>query len=297
MMDSGQKMAWSSSSSARGWAVLAGLLCLGMPTSGEAQVVTAEDRTELIRMRTAQGGTAEEVDALIRQATEAAARGLPGEPLANKIREGLAKGVEPKRIEPVLRQLTTHLESADQLVTELGVPHVGTGRTASVTLLAESMTRGVTPEEVRELHRHGQSGRQPLSSESLASAAKSLSLMKEAKVPSQQGAAVVNEAVRQGYRSNELLELGREVKRRSGDVQTGRMNLQVLREGIARGDHPERLFRDDSGGHGGGGSRIERGERSGSGRSEHVERPERSSKPERPERPERPDRSGGGRDH
>ena len=41
----------------------------------------------------------------MRVADEAAAKGLPTAPLTNKIREGLAKGVDPRRIEQVVRQM------------------------------------------------------------------------------------------------------------------------------------------------------------------------------------------------
>ena len=53
---------------------------------------------------------AQSVDDLNRLADEAAARGLPAAPLTNKIREGLAKGAQPQRIEPIVRQMTAHLE-------------------------------------------------------------------------------------------------------------------------------------------------------------------------------------------
>jgi hypothetical protein len=42
------------------------------------------DREALVRLRVDQGGRAEDVDALIRLADEAAAKGLPAGPLTNK---------------------------------------------------------------------------------------------------------------------------------------------------------------------------------------------------------------------
>lgn len=303
MMDSALKMVswWCDKRPGAGlFVVLWGMLVL--PLVCVAQEVTPQERADMIRMRVAQGGTADEVDELIRAANGIAAKGLPSEPVTNKIREGLAKGVEPKRIEPVLRQLTRQLETADQLVTELEVVRSGSSRGGAVMAMADALMRGVTPEEVRDLHRQGRSSGQPLTPDALTSAAKSLSMLKEATIAPTQSVAVVGEAMRQGYRANELLELGRELKRRGGEFQSGRADLQSVREQIAKGDRPERLFREDHGGHGGNGrgeTRLEWSDRSGSGRTDHIERPERSIRPDRPERlerPERPERSGG-RDH
>ncbi len=67
----------------------------------------------------AQPASASDVDALNRLANDAAAKGLPAAPLANKIREGLAKNVDPKRIELVVRQMAASLETADQLMREI----------------------------------------------------------------------------------------------------------------------------------------------------------------------------------
>ena len=59
------------------------------PCSAQSAV---PDREALVRLRVDRGGKADEVDALIRIADEAAAKGLPVGPVTNKIREGLAKG-------------------------------------------------------------------------------------------------------------------------------------------------------------------------------------------------------------
>ena len=105
---------------------------------------------------TAQTASAQEVDALMRLATDAGAKGLPVAPLTNKIREGLAKNVDPRRIEAVVRQMTGNLETADQLMREFEPSAGGAGRDASVTLLAEALGEGVTAVEARELRRQAQ---------------------------------------------------------------------------------------------------------------------------------------------
>jgi hypothetical protein len=223
-----------------------------------AQGLPAAERDALVRLRVDRGGRAGDVDALIRLTDDAAANGLPVAPLTNKIREGLAKGHDPQRIEPVIRQLAAHLGTASQLIRELD-PASGAGREAAVTLLAEALGGGVTPDEVRDLRRQGQApGRPPLTADGVASAAKGFSFIKETRLPAAEGAAVIAESLRQGYRSQETLALGREVKRRERDYQTGRATLRALRDAIARGDRPEQLFRD---------SRIEPLERPSAGRT------------------------------
>lgn len=269
--------------------LLVALLGLAAPDLCAAQSVSASEREALVRLRADRGGRAEDVDALIRQADEAAANGLPVGPLTNKIREGLAKGADPKRIELVIRQMATHLETADRLMREIEPTFGGTGREASVTLLAESLGGGVTPDEVRELGRlTPPSGKPPMSAESLAGAAKGLSLIKDAQLPVAEGAAVIAEAVRQGFLSHEILDLGREVKRRENDYRAGRARLQTLRDAIARGDRPGQLFRD---------SRTDTVDRPAPGRPETpVDRPGRPEVPPRPEERVRPERPASGRD-
>ena len=254
---------------------------LGVAPELEAQSVSASEREALVKLRVDRGGRAEDVDALIRHADEAAAQGLPPTPLTNKIREGLAKGHDPKRIEPVVRQIRAQLETADQLMREVDPAATGAARDASVSLLAESLGGGVTADDVRELRKQAQAtGRPALSGDGLANAAKGLSFIADAKLPVTDGTAVVAEAVRQGFRAHEVLDLGREIKRRERDFIAGRATLREVRDAIARGDRPEQLFR----------GRAEPVERPAATRPARPERPERPAQPERPARPERPER-------
>jgi hypothetical protein len=233
---------------------------------------------------------AADVEALMRLADEAGARGLPVAPLTNKIREGIAKRANPQRIESVIRQMTANLDTADRLVRELDPASAGAVRDASVTLLADSLGAGLGPDEVRALLKQMQApGRPSISAEALASAAKGLSSIKEARLPVTEGSAVITEAVRQGYRSHELLDLGREIKRRENDYRTGRASLAALRDAIARGSRPDQLFT-------GGRPGAERVERPAAtrpeGRPERPERPQPVERPQRPETPTRPTRPG-----
>jgi hypothetical protein len=206
------------------------------------------------------------------------------------IREGLAKGAAPAVIESVIRQMTTHLETADRLIRELMPATGGAERDRSITLVAEAFATGVTGDEVRELRRLATAEKPALSAEALGTAAKGLGLIKDARLPAAEGTAVIVEALRHGYRPSEVIDLGREVKRREIDYRTGRASLQALRDAIARGERPEQLFRE---------IRTETVDRPAERPADRpaatrpdatTARPERPIRPEtRPDTPQRPD--------
>ncbi|TKB64096.1 MAG: hypothetical protein E8D48_00065 [Nitrospira sp.] len=286
-------------------------------TSVWAEPLSIQDREAITRLGSAQGRSENEITPLLDHVSKAGERGLPTESLLNKMREGLAKGVEPKRIDPVLRQMTSRLESAHEVLEEEKGRGISEGnRQRAVETMAEALARGATVDEVRELSRLSQEGRHKATQEELAAGAKSLAVMKEGRIPSKDGAALVGEGMKQGYRSSELLDLSREVKRRGSDFEEGRASLKALREQVSRGERSDRLFKDDDRSGSGGGDRSERGgrgdrggredredgsrdrserqDRSGGGdRSDRLERPE---KLDRAERPERSDHSGSGRE-
>ena len=287
-------------------------------TSVWAEPLSVRDREAITRLGSAQGRSENEITPLLDHVSKAGERGLPTESLLNKMREGLAKGVEPKRIDPVLRQMTSRLESAHEVLEEAKGRGLSEGnRQRAIETMAEALSRGATVDEVRELSRLSQEGRHKATQEELAAGAKGLAVMKEGRIPSKDGTALVGEGIKQGYRSAELLDLSREVKRRGSDFEEGRASLKALREQVSRGERSDRLFKDDdrsgSGGdrdRGGKGSRedsdrdrSDRHDQSGSReRSERIDRPEkvdrgdRSERLERGDRPERSDHSGRGRD-
>ncbi len=267
-----------------------------VPSVSSAQAVSPSEREALVRLRVSQGGRAEEVDALVRHADEAASKGLPVAPLTNKIREGLAKGAAPDRIEAVVRRMSLDLETADRLLRELQPTTASDDYETPVLLLAEALGGGVTPEEVDVLRRQAQSP--DLSADGLGGAAKGLSLIKDVGLPLEEGTAVMAEAAKQGFGSLEILDLGREIRRRESDYREGRESLLALRDAIARGERPDRLFHD---------ARPPIIDRPTDTRPDHAvtrpeptdARPEPTDRPVRPERPLRrdrptpPDRPGG----
>jgi hypothetical protein len=290
-----------------------------------AEPLSIQDRDAITRLGSAQGRSEEELRPLLEQVTKAAERGLPSEALVNKVKEGLAKGVEPTRIDPVLRQMTSRLEAAHEVLEEAKGRGMAEGnRQRALETMAEAFARGATKDEVRELSRLSQEGSHKATQEELAAGAKGLAVMKEGRIPSKEGTALVGEGIRHGYRSSELLDLGREVKRRGSDFEEGRASLQHLREQVSRGERSDKLFREDRSGSGDGdrgergdrGDRGSRGDRSDSGRDrsdrqdrsggsdrqDRIDRPDKVDRGDRPDRPdriersERPDHSGRGRD-
>ena len=219
---------------------------------------------------------------LLRQADAAGARGLPVAPLRNKIREGFAKGHNPRQIEAAVNQIASNLEAADRIVREVEPGAAAAARESAVTLLADALFSGLTTDETRELQRQAQA----TSSQDLAGAAKGLSFIKEARLPVNEGTAVMSEAVRQKFRAYEMQDLGREIKRREADYRSGRASLRTLRDAIARGARPETILRD---------SRTAVPERPAATRPDATsDRPERTTTPvERPQRPvDRPTTGG-----
>src|SRR5262245_2011737 len=96
-------------------------------------------------------------DDLLRQADAvAAAKGLPVDPLKNKVREGFAKNRNPKQIEAAVNQLVTNLETADRIARDVEPGAAVAARESAVTLLADALFSGLTAEEIRELQRQTQ---------------------------------------------------------------------------------------------------------------------------------------------
>lgn len=279
------------------------VICYVGPAAAES--LSPQDRDEINRLRAAQGHSQEDIAPLLDQVNKAGEKGLPVDSLANKVKEGLAKGIEPKRIDPVLRHMTSRLEAAHDVLKEAGARGTEEGnRHRAVETMAEALARGATVDEVRELSRLSQDGRHKATQEDLAAGAKSLAVMKEGRIPSKEGTALVGEGIKQGYRPSELLDLGRELKRHGSDFQDGRASLKALHDQVSRGERGDKLFREDRGGSGSGGDRDRGGsggggdrDRGGSGGSGDRDRGGSGGGGDRGDRLERQDRSGGGDRH
>lgn len=296
------------------------------PVSVGAEPLPQRDVNEIVRLGESRGLSQDDVAKMLLQASRAADRGLPPETILNKIKEGLAKGVPPSRIDPVLQDMTGKLETAKQVLGEIGGKGKGGDRRA-MEVTAEALGRGVKPEEIRALGRSGRGKKGGLTAESLAFGAKGLALTKEAGIPGDQGVPLISEAIRQGFKPSDLLKLGREVKKHGRELRENKVLLKDVQKALERGERVDRLFRrEDRDRSGRGGGRDDRGEseerresrervrdedrgRSGSGREDRIERRdrlERHDREVRSGREGREDRSGGssgsgrgrgGRDH
>jgi hypothetical protein len=265
------------------------MLSLAAPGAAAAQAVSAEERDALVALHVRRGGRPSDLDEALWLANEAAARGLPVRPITDKIREGVSKRAAPARITLVVRALTVDLETADRLTREWAADPAGPTREAAVTLLADALGDGAAPEEarlgvtieeVRELGRLLRGAEGPAAPpDVLAHAAKGLAFIKDAKLPVMEGMALVGDAAHRGYRAYDLLDLGRQIKRRERDYQAGRATLAALRQAIARGERLDQLFRNHP-------ITLERP----ASRPADVRPPTRPDRPERPERIERPQR-------
>jgi hypothetical protein len=201
--------------------------------------VGPEDRRAIVRLIESRGGAAADVTPLIEEVNRASQRRLPQPPLVNKLKEGLAKGVPLGRIQAVLRDLVGRFDTAREL---LGGRLTEAASDRAIEVLAEALGLGITTHEVREIERLAQQGTKPVDGEALAYGAKSWALMKEAGISPDDGLALVAEAIRQGFRSAELVALGRELVGHREDLAAGRISLEAVRQAVARGERPERLF-------------------------------------------------------
>ena len=223
----------------------------------------------------AQGRSPDDMKRLIERAREAESRGLPADSLFDKIREGLAKGVDSNRIEQRLATMTGYLETSDALLKETGA---GKGRmapperTRALEVLAEALGRGVTPDEVRSMHRAIGEGNREVGAETLAYGAKGMALMKEGKLPLDESQALIAAAARRGADHTNLLELARELKGRGQEFRENPGRLQEVRNAIERGERLDKVLHDL---------------RTDSDRP-RLERPVRPQRPQRPDRPDRP---------
>jgi len=261
---------------------LAGSISAGQ---GVLWALPQQEVSEISRIATAQGRSPEDIRRLIEQAELVEAKGLPPEPILDKIKEGLAKGVDSRRLDPVLSKMSANMQTADNLIKETSkMPVTPSNRTRALEVLSEALGRGVTPDEVRAISKAAGESQHP---ERLAYGAKGLALIKEGGVSVGAGQSLMASGLRGGLDSSTLLDLAREVKRRREELRDNPTRLRDIQNSVERGDRLEKIFGDGRTGRDAGQS--ERLERGNSGQNA-IERPDRQTRPDRPERPERPER-------
>jgi hypothetical protein len=273
--------AWRRRGTAVGCALT--LLVVGVPAPTDAQPVDRET-AELERLRSIHGRSPDEVAPLMAIVREASGRGLPQELLENKVKEGLAKGIEPARIEHVLRAMIGRLDAAHGLLKELAItPDMRDPRSRrGLHVLSEVLGRRVSADEVRAIDRAAREGGQPLDAERLAYGARLLAILKDSGVD---GTRLVGEGLRQGYRPGELLHLGREL-RHNRELFGNAARLEQLQRDIEHRRPIEDIIEE---------IRQERFEAGLPDRPAPPRRPRRFGRPDRFQRPdagELPDRPG-----
>lgn len=271
------------------WQVcLVGLLMAIVPQVSHAASLPAKDVQEINQLGQARGHAPESINRLLEHAQQAIDQGLPERPIMNKIKEGLAKGASPERIQPVVRDMVGNLRDAREVLrdaTSGGSSDGGADNSRATEVMAEALGRGVTPDEIRSLGRSG--GKGGVNRESLAFGAKGLAMTKEAGVPGAEGVPVIGEALRQGFRTNELLDLGREIKKHGSEFRADRNRIQDVKKAVERGDRPDKIFERD---------RQSGSEKGGGDRESRTEDRESSKKADRERSGGKGDRSGGDRD-
>jgi len=247
---------------------LMGLVMVVVPQVSHAASLPAKDVQDINQLGQARGHTPESINRLLEHAQQAIDQGLPERPIMNKIKEGLAKGASPERIQPVVRDMVGNLRDAREVLrdaTSGGSGQEGGGNSRATEVMAEALGRGVTVDEVRFLGRSG--GKNRVNQEDLAFGAKGLALTKEGGVSGADAIPVVGEALRQGFRSNELLDLGREIKKRGNEFRADRNRIQDIKKAVERGERPDKIFdrdRQSASGRGGGGKESRKEDRNSS---------------------------------
>lgn len=198
--------------------------------------VSASDRSEIVRLAQSRGVAETAVTVIVQDVDRAAAEGIPQTPLLNKVKEGLSKGYPPERVQGVVKELISQMETARDM---LGTVADDTVRVRAIVVLAEAVGRGVTRPEFQELRRLAEQPTLP-AADRLALGAKTWALFKEAGFATTSALPLVAEAIRQGFRDADMMALAREATRRRQDLSPA--GLERAREAVRRGERPERVF-------------------------------------------------------
>ena len=163
-----------------------------------------------------------EVVALVQQlAAEAAARGLPVDPLIQKAIEGGAKGVPPDRVATAVRAVVARLDVAAAALRQGGLARPDTDAIAAG---AFAVSAGLSGTQIAELARTGDSRYGAAVTLRVAGTLAALG------VPAAEILALVDATIRAGRPPSELLELPGRVQ---GEVARGATPAQAA-AGLAR---------------------------------------------------------------
>lgn len=222
-------------------------LALSVPWQAAAGPLEQE-LVALIHMGESQGRATEEMQRLAKQVQRAQGLGLSTESLIDKIKEGMAKGIETPRIEQRLVLMINHMKLAKTLLQETGSSDknqaVLGGKDRALAVLSEALERGVTPDEVRDVYRAAGEGKHEVRSDALAYSAKGMALMKEGGLPPDQSRALAATALRKGVEPTNLMDLARELKGRGQELREHPAKLKDIQSAVERGQRVEKILGD-----------------------------------------------------
>lgn len=241
-----------------------------------------QELTAISQAGAMQGRQPEEMQRLAGQVQRAQSLGLPTDSLVDKIKEGLAKGVTIPRIEQRLDLMVTHMKAADMLLQEtVGGKSQATqgGQDRALSVLSEALARGVSPDEVRALHRDIGESKREIRPDDLAYAAKGMALMKEGGLPPDHFRALTATALRQGIESTRILDLAREIKGLPSEARENPARIRNIQMAMEQGQRVEKIISD-----------LQQVKPQFADRPRVLDRLQATDRPERLERPTLPDR-------
>lgn len=227
-------------------------------------VAAGADRTtvqSIVDRATRSGLTAESTIDLLQPAVRLAEQGLPATPVLNKSLEGLAKGVPPARMTPVLNRLQTYTEQAGAVVSSwLDRPDVQTmmGEDGSVDAsvrdrfvvnVAQSQQQGVDIRTVQSLldALPTETSQRPIPSQRIVVALSVLPDLPGARQGTQSTRRLLTAALNANYTPEDLrqlpaaLESARRTSQRPADV-LARGTAQAISNGAPATDVLRGLF-------------------------------------------------------
>ena len=162
----------------------------------EESIVITEKWQKLVEISAQRQIPEEDLSPILNVIQQAAAAGFPIDPFLNKALEGTAKQIAPPIIVKVLDKRLTHYYTCQKILNR--IPEVkkesASQRQQSLTILAESVARGVSGEGLEKLSAHAPAPR----SVTLANASEDLATLKGLDFSSTDAQEIVQSRLRQG---------------------------------------------------------------------------------------------------
>lgn len=150
----------------------------------------------------------EEVKArVLSKIAQAHQTGLPAEPFAEKVMEGLAKRANEAQIENALNQLTERYSYAKQLTNQLAFSQQT--RSKVMGNIADALAAGISKQSMKNIMSHSRMKSEPDLAAEITECVKDMS---RARVESNMIEKTMSKAMEKGYKANELAEIRNQFK-------------------------------------------------------------------------------------